>query len=158
MSKAARAPGFPFGLQPKIILLREGTDTSQGVGQLIHNINVCEQLAGMVKTTLGPRGLDKLITTVNNRTTITNDGATIIRLLEPEEPVARTLADIALSQDAEVYLFYNCYLFICIFLRLVMEQLVFFFLLLLFLKPLNNLWKKVYLRILLSVHIAMLCN
>jgi hypothetical protein len=71
--------------------------------KLIHNINVCEQLAAMVKTTLGPRGLDKLIGGERS-TTITNDGATIIRLLNPEEPVARSLADIALSQDSEVFL------------------------------------------------------
>jgi T-complex protein 1 subunit eta len=97
-----RGSQIPFGRQPKIILLREGSDTSQGIPQLIHNINVCEQLAAMVKSTLGPRGLDKLIVTSTGHSTITNDGATIIRLLNPEEPVARTLADIALSQDEEV--------------------------------------------------------
>lgn len=95
-------PQIPFGVSPKIILLREGSDTSQGIPQLIHNINVCESLAAMVKSTLGPRGLDKLIVGRNGMATITNDGATIIRLLNPDEPVARTIADIALSQDAEV--------------------------------------------------------
>lgn len=102
-----RPPQIPFGVQPRIILLREGSDTSQGIPQLIHNINVCESLAAMVKTTLGPRGLDKLIVSQNGQSTITNDGATIIRLLSPAEPVARTLADIALSQDAEVCLLFS---------------------------------------------------
>lgn len=97
-----KPPQIPFGVQPKIILLREGSDTSQGIPQLIHNINVVESLAAMVKTTLGPRGLDKLIVAQNGSSTITNDGATIIRLLNPEEPVAKTIADIALSQDAEI--------------------------------------------------------
>ncbi len=47
--------------QPQIILLREGTDTSQGKAQLISNINACMALADVVRTTLGPRGMDKLI-------------------------------------------------------------------------------------------------
>jgi len=50
-----------FSQQPQIILLREGTDTSQGKGQLISNINACSSIADAVRTTLGPRGMDKLI-------------------------------------------------------------------------------------------------
>lgn len=44
-----------------IILLKEGTDTSQGVPQLVSNINACQVIAEAVRTTLGPRGMDKLI-------------------------------------------------------------------------------------------------
>lgn len=47
--------------QPQIILLKEGTDTSQGTPQLVSNINACMALADTVRTTLGPRGMDKLI-------------------------------------------------------------------------------------------------
>ena len=47
--------------QPGIILLREGTDTSQGRGQLITNINACAVVVDAVRTTLGPRGMDKLM-------------------------------------------------------------------------------------------------
>lgn len=47
--------------QPQIILLKEGTDTSQGKPQLISNINACMAVADTVRTTLGPRGMDKLI-------------------------------------------------------------------------------------------------
>jgi len=47
--------------QPQIILLKEGTDTSQGVPQIISNINACQAIADAVRTTLGPRGMDKLI-------------------------------------------------------------------------------------------------
>jgi T-complex protein 1 subunit eta len=50
-----------MNMQPQIILLREGTDTSQGKGQLISNINACQAIAEAVRTTLGPRGMDKLI-------------------------------------------------------------------------------------------------
>lgn len=48
-------------MQPSIILLKEGTDTSQGKAQLISNINACASVADIVRTTLGPRGMDKLI-------------------------------------------------------------------------------------------------
>jgi hypothetical protein len=47
--------------QPQIILLKEGTDTSQGKMQLISNINACAAVVDTVRTTLGPRGMDKLI-------------------------------------------------------------------------------------------------
>ena len=64
-------------LQPPIILLKEGTDTSQGKAQLISNINACTAIADVVRTTLGPRGMDKLIHDDKGNTTISNDGATI---------------------------------------------------------------------------------
>eukprot|EP01059_Diplonema_ambulator_P011722 TRINITY_DN2176_c0_g1_i2.p2 TRINITY_DN2176_c0_g1~~TRINITY_DN2176_c0_g1_i2.p2 ORF type:complete len:586 (+),score=233.14 TRINITY_DN2176_c0_g1_i2:37-1758(+) len=88
-------------IQPQIILLREGTDTSQGVAQLIGNINACLTIVDTIKTTLGPRGLDKLIQT-NNETTISNDGATVMKCLDVAHPAAKTLVEIAKSQDAEV--------------------------------------------------------
>jgi T-complex protein 1 subunit eta len=47
--------------QPQVILLKEGTDTSQGKMQLISNINACTAVGDVVRTTLGPRGMDKLI-------------------------------------------------------------------------------------------------
>lgn len=87
--------------RPGIIILREGTDTSQGKPQLISNINACQAVADVVKTTLGPRGMDKLIFD-GRKVTISNDGATIMRLLDIEHPAAKTLVDISMSQDAEV--------------------------------------------------------
>ncbi|KAL7541879.1 hypothetical protein ACHAXR_011317 [Thalassiosira sp. AJA248-18] len=91
----------PMGMRPGIILLREGTDSSQGKAQLISNINACQAVADAVRTTLGPRGMDKLVAD-GRRVTISNDGATIMRLLEIEHPAAKTLVDISMSQDAEV--------------------------------------------------------
>ena len=46
---------------PPIILLKDGTDSSQGKPQLISNINACQAIVDAVRTTLGPRGMDKLI-------------------------------------------------------------------------------------------------
>jgi T-complex protein 1 subunit eta len=83
--------------QPQIILLREGTDTSQGKAQIISNINACEAVAEVVASTLGPRGMDKLVHD-GQRTTISNDGATIMRLLDIAHPAAKTLVDISMAQ------------------------------------------------------------
>jgi T-complex protein 1 subunit eta len=89
-------------LQPSIILLKEGTDTSQGTAQLISNINAVQAVTEIVRSTLGPCGMDKLIYEGSNKVTISNDGATIIKLLDIVHPAARTLVDIAKSQDEEV--------------------------------------------------------
>jgi T-complex protein 1 subunit eta len=67
--------------QPQIILLREGTDTSQGKSQIISNINACQAVAETVRTTLGPRGMDKLVYD-GQRVTISNDGCAACSLLE----------------------------------------------------------------------------
>ncbi|KAL1503628.1 hypothetical protein AB1Y20_012104 [Prymnesium parvum] len=89
-------------LQPQIILLKAGTDTSQGKGQLISNINACQAVVDVVRTTLGPRGMDKLIHDENGNVTISNDGATLMKLLQIVHPAAVTLMQISMSQDAEV--------------------------------------------------------
>eukprot|EP01013_Petalomonas_cantuscygni_P029238 TRINITY_DN541_c1_g2_i1.p1 TRINITY_DN541_c1_g2~~TRINITY_DN541_c1_g2_i1.p1 ORF type:complete len:636 (+),score=185.06 TRINITY_DN541_c1_g2_i1:62-1909(+) len=89
------------GVPANVILLKEGVDTSQGRGQVISNINACLAVVDLLRTTLGPRGMDKLISN-GSTTTISNDGATIIQALEIEHPAARVLVDIAKSQDAEV--------------------------------------------------------
>ena len=75
-------------------------------------MNACMALANTIRTTLGPRGMDKLISgSVNSITgekssntgvTISNDGATIMKLLQVEHPAARALVDVSMSQDAEV--------------------------------------------------------
>ncbi|KND01140.1 T-complex protein 1 subunit eta [Spizellomyces punctatus DAOM BR117] len=93
--------GMPM-MQPQIILLKEGTDTSQGKGQLLSNINACIAIADTIRTTLGPRGMDKLIVENNGNVTISNDGATIMRLLDVVHPAGKALVDISRAQDAEV--------------------------------------------------------
>ena len=97
----------PQTQQPQIILLKEGTDTSQGLPHVISNINACMAVADVVRTTLGPRGMDKLMYNTGHGSstggvTISNDGATIMKMLDIVHPAAKTLVDISLSQDAEV--------------------------------------------------------
>merc|ERR1719271_1473977 len=88
-------------MKPQIILLKDGTDSSQGKPQIISNINSCQAVGGIVKTTLGPRGMDKLIQE-GSETTITNDGATVMKKLNIVHPAAKILVDIAKAQDGEV--------------------------------------------------------
>lgn len=85
-----------------MVLLKEGTDSSQGKGQLLSNISACLAIADTLSSTLGPRGMDKLIVNERGQAQITNDGATILKLLDIVHPAARTLVDIARAQDAEV--------------------------------------------------------
>jgi len=89
-------------MQPQSVLLKDGTESSQGKQQVISNINACSAIVDAVRTTLGPRGMDKLIVDARGKATISNDGATIMKLLDVVHPAAKTLVDIAKSQDAEV--------------------------------------------------------
>eukprot|EP00835_Amoeboradix_gromovi_P003721 NODE_257_length_12663_cov_0.723655.p2 type:complete len:427 gc:universal NODE_257_length_12663_cov_0.723655:12481-11201(-) len=89
-------------LNMPIVLLKEGSDQSQGKGQLLSNIGACIAVADTIRTTLGPLGCDKLIVDKNGRVTISNDGATIMKLLDIIHPAAKSLVDIARAQDAQV--------------------------------------------------------
>lgn len=87
---------------PTIVVLKEGTDASQGRGQIINNINACLAIQDTLKPTLGPFGSDILIVGSNGKATISNDGATILKLLDIVHPAAKMLVDISRAQDAEV--------------------------------------------------------
>lgn len=87
---------------PTIVVLKEGTDASQGRGQIISNINACLAIQDTLKTTLGPFGSDLLLVGGDGKTTITNDGATILKKLDVVHPAAKILVDISRSQDCEI--------------------------------------------------------
>jgi len=89
-------------MQPQIVILKQGTDTSQGKGQIVSNINACAVVTDAIRTTLGPRGMDKLMVDSKGEATISNDGATILKELDIVHPAAKSLVDIAKSQDSEV--------------------------------------------------------
>eukprot|EP01104_Vermistella_antarctica_P003502 TRINITY_DN1371_c0_g1_i1.p1 TRINITY_DN1371_c0_g1~~TRINITY_DN1371_c0_g1_i1.p1 ORF type:complete len:565 (+),score=174.70 TRINITY_DN1371_c0_g1_i1:48-1697(+) len=78
-------------------------------GQRIHgqevrsqNVTACNAIANVVKTSLGPVGLDKMLVNEIGDVTITNDGATILKQLEIEHPAAKVLVQLADLQDQEV--------------------------------------------------------
>jgi T-complex protein 1 subunit eta len=76
------------------LLLKEGTDQSQGRGQIISNINACQAIVEIIKSTLGPRGMDKLVVEGRDeraKVTISNDGATIMKLLDIVHPAGLIL-------------------------------------------------------------------
>ena len=88
-------------LNQPILVLKKGTENLQGKEEIISNIEACLAIVEIIRTTLGPRGMDKMIIG-DNGTTISNDGATIIKLLNIEHPAAKSLADVAKSQDNEI--------------------------------------------------------
>ena len=90
-------------MQPQIVLLKEGTENTQGKQQVISNINACSAIVDAIRTTLGPRGMDKLIVDNRGKATISNDGATIMKLLDVVHPAAKTLVEIAKSQVSNNY-------------------------------------------------------
>lgn len=66
------------------------------------NVTACVAVANIVKSSLGPVGLDKMLVDEVGDVTVTNDGATILRLLEVEHPAAKVLTELAGQQDEEV--------------------------------------------------------
>ena len=66
------------------------------------NVTACMALANIVKSSLGPVGLDKMLVDSIGDVTITNDGATILKQLEVDHPAAKVLVELAELQDKEV--------------------------------------------------------
>lgn len=87
------------GQTPTIIVLKEGTDSSQGKGQIISNIQACLAVQDTIRSTLGPYGGDLLLVDENGRQTITNDGATVMKVGGSSQatPCMRALTPISAS-------------------------------------------------------------
>jgi len=82
-----------------ILILKEGTETNKGKSARDSNIQAIRAVAEAVKTTLGPRGMDKMLVDSLGDVTITNDGATILDKLDVEHPGAKMAVAIAKNQD-----------------------------------------------------------
>lgn len=89
-----------LGSQP-IILLREGTERQRGRGATSNNIAAAKAVADAVRSTLGPKGMDKMLVDSMGDVTITNDGVTILKELDVEHPAAKMVVEIAKTQDDE---------------------------------------------------------
>src|SRR6266702_1192059 len=92
----------PQGSQIPIVLLKEGTSQTKGRDAKRNNIAAAKQIANIVKSCLGPRGMDKMLVTSIGDATITNDGATILKELDVEHPAAKMMVEVAKSVDNEV--------------------------------------------------------
>lgn len=90
-----------MGGQP-IFILRQGTERTRGEEAKRGNIMAARAVAEAVRTTLGPRGMDKMLTDPAGLVTITNDGATILEEMSIKHPAAKIVANVAKTQDDEV--------------------------------------------------------
>ncbi|MEM3851410.1 MAG: thermosome subunit beta [Methanomassiliicoccales archaeon] len=84
-----------------ILVLKEGTRRERGKGAQFDNIAAAKAIADAVRTTLGPRGMDKMLVGGLGDVTITNDGVTILKELEVEHPAAKMIIEVAKTQDEE---------------------------------------------------------
>jgi len=89
-------------MQQPILVLPEGAFREQGRSAQRNNISAAKQVAEVVKTTLGPRGMDKMLVDSLGDITITNDGATIVEEMKVEHPAAKMMVEVAKTQDDEV--------------------------------------------------------
>ncbi len=95
--------GFdPSNPLPRV--MHEGAHEMKGADAKLTTIIGAMAVADVVKTTLGPKGMDKIILTLGKHgtVTVTNDGATILKRLTVENPAAKILVDISKSQDDEI--------------------------------------------------------
>ena len=85
-----------------ILILKEGTTESKGRQAQRNNITAAKTIADLVKSALGPRGMDKMLVSSIGDVTITNDGATILKEVDVEHPAAKMMVEVAKSVDNEV--------------------------------------------------------
>ncbi|EFD92966.1 MAG: chaperonin Cpn60/TCP-1 [Candidatus Parvarchaeum acidophilus ARMAN-5] len=89
------------GIQP-IFILPEGYNKTSGKDAQRNNIAAAKAVANAVKSTLGPRGMDKMRVDNIGDITITNDGVTVLKNIEIENPVAKMVVEVAKTQEEEV--------------------------------------------------------
>lgn len=90
-----------LGGQP-IIILRQGATRNRGQEAQNSNFAAARAVAGAVRSTLGPKGMDKMLIDGMGDITITNDGVTILKEMDIEHPAAKMMVEVAKTQDAEV--------------------------------------------------------
>ena len=97
---ALQTPGGLAGTP--IIILKEGSTRNQGKDAQARNIQAARIITEVVKATLGPRGMDKMLVDTLGDVTITNDGHEILKEIDVEHPIAKLIVEIAETQDDEV--------------------------------------------------------
>ena len=90
-----------LGGQP-IFIMREGTERTRGRDAMSNNIAAAKIIAESVRTSLGPRGMDKMLVDQFGDVVITNDGATILKEIDVQHPAAKMMVEVAKTQDSEV--------------------------------------------------------
>ncbi|MFQ6095818.1 MAG: TCP-1/cpn60 chaperonin family protein, partial [Candidatus Bathyarchaeia archaeon] len=82
-----------------VLILKEGTSRSRGREAQRNNIMAARIIAEAIRTTLGPRGMDKMLIDSLGDITITNDGAAILDEIDVEHPAAKMIVEVAKTQD-----------------------------------------------------------
>ena len=85
-----------------VVILREGTKENKGREAQKNNLTAAKLVAEVVKSSLGPRGMDKMLVDSLGDVTITNDGATILKEIDVQHPAAKMVVEVAKSVDNEV--------------------------------------------------------
>ena len=88
--------------QVPVLLLKEGTTETKKKDAQKNNITAAKLIAQILKSSLGPRGLDKMLVDPLGDVTITNDGATILKEIEVQHPAAKMMVEVTKSVDNEV--------------------------------------------------------
>jgi chaperonin GroEL (HSP60 family) len=81
-----------------IFILREGSQRTAGKDAQRSNIMASQAVAGAVRTTLGPKGMDKMLMDTMSDVVITNDGVTILKEMDNEHPATKMMVKIAKTQ------------------------------------------------------------
>ena len=84
-----------------IIVLKEGTERSKDKEAQFNNIAAAKAVADAVRSTLGPKGMDKMLVDTIGDVVITNDGVTILKEIDIQHPAAKMVVEIAKTQDTE---------------------------------------------------------
>src|SRR4030067_2950787 len=85
-----------------VLILKEGSSRTRGKEAQRNNISAAKVISEIVKSSLGPRGMDKMLVDSLGDVTITNDGATILKEMRVEHPAAKIMVEIAKTTDTEV--------------------------------------------------------
>ncbi len=85
-----------------VLILKEGSSQSRGKDAQRNNITAAKLIAEIVKTSLGPRGMDKMLVDSLGDVTITNDGATMLKEIDVQHPAAKMLVEVSKTTDNEV--------------------------------------------------------
>jgi|TARA_B100002003_G_scaffold178218_1_gene166180 thermosome len=94
-------PAVTSSGQP-VLILKEGTSQTKGRDAQKNNIMAAKIITEIVKSSLGPRGMDKMLVDGMGDVTITNDGATILKELDIQHPAAKMMVEISKTTDQEV--------------------------------------------------------
>ena len=85
-----------------VLILKEGASQTKGRDAQKNNIAAAKLIAEIVRTSLGPRGMDKMLVDSLGDVTITNDGATILKEIDVQHPAAKMMVEISKATDNEV--------------------------------------------------------